>query len=201
MNYNETALFTKSPTLAFGPFWGSAQKKLSEVPPPALLVRLNNSWGPETVPVVTGNLALRAGLPAIAELIQPESPELSLFWPDMGTPNLGRAFWEKLYSEAPDRTIFACTGGLGRTGTALSIMVGLAKKYGGLVTALDPISYVRWAYDPDAVETQGQIAYAAAMSGVPSPSATAPQLWDGQHWPPLKPGKRARRTSRLRNEP
>lgn len=52
---------------------------------------------------------------------------LSLSWPDMGIPPVGLEFWETLWAGLPEKTVVACQGGHGRTGSclvALRIMTG-----------------------------------------------------------------------------
>jgi len=73
--------------------------------------------------------------------------------------------WEALANDllALKKPVFvACLGGHGRTGTALAILLDL---WGAIPSDEDPVRFVRTAYCPEAVETQGQYEYVAKMTG------------------------------------
>lgn len=87
---------------------------------------------------------------------QPDWPAEWLDWPDFGTPRddtLAAEGIERAYVRARDgqRVEVACSGGTGRTGTALACMAILAGHPGEKV-----IIWVRQNYRPRAVETPGQ---------------------------------------------
>ena len=83
-----------------------------------------------------------------------------LRWPDFRLPadrrdadDALREAWHRLTS---DRVEVACSGGHGRTGTALACLVAIDAG-----PAVDPVAYVREHYDPRAVETRWQRRYAS----------------------------------------
>ena len=84
-------------------------------------------------------------------------------WPDFWLPaDWGRA--QQILHEAWKRTLterveIACTGGRGRTGTALACLA--------IIDGLPPeqaVAFVRQHYDPHAVETPWQKRYAARFA-------------------------------------
>ena len=82
-----------------------------------------------------------------------------LRWPDFRLP-ADRADARDALGEAyrrldGDRVEIACSGGRGRTGTALACLVALDAG-----PAVDPVAYVREHYDPRSVETPWQRRYA-----------------------------------------
>lgn len=81
-----------------------------------------------------------------------------LRWPDFWLPadqydaqNVLREAWNRAIEE---RVEIACTGGHGRTGTALACLAVLDG-----VPAREAVAYVRKHYDPRAVETPWQRRY------------------------------------------
>lgn len=124
-------------------------------------------------------------------------------WPDWGTPLLGdrQEWWSALAArlknagEWPNATAwgFCCTGGIGRTGTALSILARLTGATSG-----DPIDFIRANYDPNAVESVEQVKYVGAMSDWkyprPQDKVSALELWhhgNGKEpWRQQKPKKK-----------
>jgi hypothetical protein len=79
---------------------------------------------------------------------------LSLTWPDMSAPRATLQFWFALWSRLPEKTVIACVGGHGRTGTALvSLMIASGIDY---YTALET---VRKDHCKKAVETFAQEQY------------------------------------------
>jgi hypothetical protein len=83
-----------------------------------------------------------------------------LRWPDFGLPAdralAARTFAEAWRRSACDRVEVACTGGRGRTGTALACLAVLD----GVPNA-DAVAFVRAHYDPRAVETPWQRRFVA----------------------------------------
>lgn len=86
---------------------------------------------------------------------------INIDWPDFDTPTMPRAFWTDLVGylsqaaldrQTPLNVVTACLGGHGRTGTALSIMLGL-------LNVRYPIDFVRGVYCVKAVETIEQELY------------------------------------------
>jgi hypothetical protein len=87
-----------------------------------------------------------------------------LDWPDFRAPDLPKEFWEDLIREfRPDEPVHVrCTGGHGRTGTALSIIVSLLN----LVPEGEcPVEWVRRHYCKKAVESYEQILYIRDITG------------------------------------
>ncbi|MER7011714.1 protein-tyrosine phosphatase family protein [Saccharopolyspora sp. NPDC000359] len=86
-----------------------------------------------------------------------------LRWPDFRLPT-DRADARRVFREAweraeHDRVEFACSGGRGRTGTALACLAVLDG-----VPASDAVAYVRVHYDRRAVETPWQKRYVAKFT-------------------------------------
>lgn len=85
--------------------------------------------------------------------------ELWLNWGDYGKPPVSRDIWKKIYSEAKrmkvKNLIFCCTGGHGRTGTALAAMLICCAKQ----TAKEAADFVRENYCEDAIESLSQEEY------------------------------------------
>jgi hypothetical protein len=81
-------------------------------------------------------------------------------WPDYGLPanpaELRERLSEALARSSAERVEVGCTGGRGRTGTALACLAVLD----GLPAA-DAVAYVTQHYSPDAVETLDQASFAA----------------------------------------
>lgn len=84
-------------------------------------------------------------------------------WRDFRLPTdpvaLRASLERALQRSAEDRVEIACTGGFGRTGTALACLAILD----GLPAA-DAVDYVRAGYRPKAVETPGQRRFVARFS-------------------------------------
>ncbi len=87
---------------------------------------------------------------------------LSVDWPDYGTPALDREFWQALADKLwalKGKLYMGCGAGLGRTGTALAILVGL------LGVSDKPVEWVRKHYNSRAVETTAQVEYVKQVTG------------------------------------
>ena len=86
-----------------------------------------------------------------------------LRWPDFGLPAdpdaVGQALTEAWRRAAAERVEVACTGGLGRTGTALACLAVIDG-----MPNLDAVAFVREHYHRHAVETRRQRGYAARFS-------------------------------------
>ena len=80
-------------------------------------------------------------------------------WPDFWLPSDSRhlevVLREALHRSATERVEIACTGGLGRTGTALACLVALDGVPGGAA-----VDYVRRHYSRRAMETSWQKRFA-----------------------------------------
>lgn len=76
-------------------------------------------------------------------------------WPDFrvprSTPETIAALREAFDRSTTERVELACSGGIGRTGTAMAVLAMLA----GIESA-DAVAWVRDHYRPHAVETPGQ---------------------------------------------
>lgn len=83
--------------------------------------------------------------------------EVLLDWPDYGEVSLPFGFWQDMYkyiTENKKRLLVVCTGGHGRTGTALACLLVMS----GL-NAKDAVEWLRTNYCKDAVETTVQFKY------------------------------------------
>jgi hypothetical protein len=107
-------------------------------------------------------------------------PAVVVSWEDFSIPALGRDWWETLAEEARHYgdVWICCAGGHGRTGTTAAILAYLldSKEVGD-----DPIGFIRQHYCNQAVETQAQIDYVAAITGT---AATAAPRWENiiEYW-------------------
>jgi hypothetical protein len=77
--------------------------------------------------------------------------------------------WRRAVAE---RVEIACTGGHGRTGTALACLAILDG-----VPSTEAVAFVREHYDPHAVETPGQRRYVAQWQGARSKSQQTLSAW------------------------
>ena len=116
--------------------------------------------------LVTANKAAMKILPP--ELISvPEIPSIVVKWPDYEAPDLDPIWWERLVSwflvqETPIKVGIGCTGGHGRTGTALAILAELS----GVCKNDDPVLWVRKQYCEFAVESGTQLDYIEDVTGI-----------------------------------
>jgi len=110
--------------------------------------------------------------PVAKAVVAPEFPELEIApkvikvnWPDMGVIWLPREWWTRLAETLKGfrRVYIGCGAGMGRTGTALSI---LAHLHGVVPPSKGPIAWIREVYDSGAVETPEQRRYVARITGV-----------------------------------
>lgn len=86
------------------------------------------------------------------------SEVLRLHWTDMGIPPVGLDFWLDLWELLPAKTVIACFGGHGRTGTCIgSLMIAAGIDYYSAITT------VRTEHCEKAVETTGQEQYLHAL--------------------------------------
>lgn len=136
--------------------WGGSERFASTVPGLSLFVHLTDlsfTHGPAILPAVSLNEEAR--LIGLGELATPQVPTVSIDWPDGAVPFVDRTWWTKLVLEIMqlDRVLFSCTGGTGRTGTALAIV---ASK---MAVVSEPVRWIRSHYEPDAIETATQIEY------------------------------------------
>jgi len=110
--------------------------------------------------------------PIAKAVVAPDFPELEIApkvirvnWPDMGVIWLPREWWARLAETLKGfrRVYIGCGAGIGRTGTALSI---LAHLHGVVPPSKGPIAWVREVYNKGAVETAQQRRYVAKITGV-----------------------------------
>jgi protein-tyrosine phosphatase len=80
---------------------------------------------------------------------------LSLDWTDMGIPPVELDFWQHLWEALPAKTVIACHGGHGRTGTALCALMITA----GVEDYWGAIEHVRKEHCKKAVESLKQEQY------------------------------------------
>lgn len=104
------------------------------------------------------------------ELCSPKPiPMLDVDWPDGKVPALPATWWhdlaEWMLKEETDRHMGVfCFGGHGRTGTFLSIIVGLTHPEEAVRKS--PVEWVRKSYCGKAVETLSQIKYIELVCGI-----------------------------------
>lgn len=97
--------------------------------------------------------------------LDPSFPHLIINWPDMSVPEFSKVWWHTLTDrimEMPHESVVfvCCTGGTGRTGTILSILLALA------TDEQNPVEFVRKYYKDRAVETQEQLNYIQNITGL-----------------------------------
>lgn len=81
---------------------------------------------------------------------------LSLPWQDLSSPLIKVSFWKYLTKNLPKGDVaICCTGGHGRTGTALAAILMVARNK----NADNAINWIRKQYCNNAVETESQINY------------------------------------------
>ncbi len=80
---------------------------------------------------------------------------LSLDWADMGIPPVKLAFWQALWNAMPAKTVVACMGGHGRTGTCLAAILIVA----GDFDHDDAIDHIKTHHCNKAVESFAQEKY------------------------------------------
>lgn len=103
---------------------------------------------------------------ALKVLVQPSCPWVSLHWPDYGVPKFTQQWWQTFVaqiSQIEGPVGFCCHGGIGRTGTALSIVAALS---GHVEDSECPVAYVRAHYIDDAVESDEQLTYVEKITGI-----------------------------------
>ncbi len=94
-------------------------------------------------------------------------------WSDFGVPAIEEPWWRFLYqaiSEIKPRHIHVqCVGGMGRTGTILTILyiLSMKGKKDAPKTVSEAIGWIRSHGNPHAVETPAQRAYIGEMTGLP----------------------------------
>lgn len=82
------------------------------------------------------------------------SEVLRLYWTDMGVPPVGLEFWQQLWAKLPEKTVIACMGGHGRTGTCLAAFM-----IANGVDFYSAVETVRKEHCEKAIETLGQEKY------------------------------------------
>ncbi len=93
------------------------------------------------------------------------SPQVTIDWPDMSIPAIDKPRWDALVKMLVQtrRPIFmGCGAGHGRTGTALVIVGCLT---GVIPKDVDPVTWVRERYCPQAVESSSQVSYITLITG------------------------------------
>lgn len=93
------------------------------------------------------------------DLISAKTDVIRFDWQDYGIPPVGLSFWQKLWELLPEGNIaFCCTGGHGRTGTALASML-VAQG----IPATTAIRFIREEHCQNAVETVRQEQYVRSL--------------------------------------
>lgn len=112
---------------------------------------------------------------ALRDYVADTVPTISLDWPDHGIPPVTFSFWEKLIELLPPgKVVFRCTGGHGRTGTALAALLVISAK----LPADEAIRFVRRQHCVESVETYSQREYLrhlAEWAGTQEPLPDKPQ--------------------------
>ncbi len=147
-----------------GALWAGAIKELEECAGWDLIVSAVGFGTFENNPVKATEKA-RALLGP--ELFDWEPPAIvGLSWPDRGVPNLGRSWWKSLAGEIKalnGKVGVCCTGGHGRTGTMLAILIPLLGGVKGKKKC--PVAWVRENYCKEAVESDAQLDYVEYITG------------------------------------
>jgi protein-tyrosine phosphatase len=88
------------------------------------------------------------------QFIPVKSENLSLDWSDQQAPQVTLDFWLKLWEMLPEKTVIACVGGHGRTGTCMaSLMIASGLDY------YSAVQTVRADYCTSAIESTSQEIY------------------------------------------
>lgn len=142
-------------------FWGGSKYDLRDLKfVPDLVIQADDFVGaavPAIRKAIYANEAANRALPK--ELIDIDYPQIVVFWEDYEAPGLRREWWERLLDHTMtlphnSNVVCCCTGGTGRTGTMLSILLGLH-----VTTLDDPVDTLRQLYKQSAVESAEQIEY------------------------------------------
>ena len=139
-------------------FWGSSQKTLSnfEFKDSDLIISCNSQSLFQNYFVISSPQNFGT------DIKKTRYEQIILKWDDYSEPPeaIGLKFWKDIINYAvrnnKKRILCCCSGGLGRTGTALSCLL-LAS--GLEVYPDEAISYIKVFYNKFAVETQGQAEY------------------------------------------
>lgn len=143
--------------------WAGPANEMDHQPGWALRIRLTDSLF-----MYPPSSAVKSNEAAIALLSQDVTkyqipPTIDVLWDDFGTPDVRGDWWRFLVKDLKkingDVAIY-CTGGHGRTGTALSIIAGLT-----FVSKGDPVAWVRKRYCDHCVESFAQINYIQEVLG------------------------------------
>ena len=113
-------------------------------------------------PLCTSNEQARRLLSPELFMFQQRAPYIGLDWPDYGCPDFGRAWWDtllgdlkKIEKDGDINVALCCTGGHGRTGSALAILHSLCWPN----AYEDPVTMIRRIYCHNCVESASQINY------------------------------------------
>lgn len=100
----------------FSDEWGLIIDLANNVRPPLYSRKFLQSMTSERLKVLEKHTVTIPPKVVTAEVLQ-------LDWPDMGIPPVWLDFWRDLWKLMPERTVIACVGGHGRTGTALAALI------------------------------------------------------------------------------
>lgn len=157
-------------------FWGGRAKSVMMYDDWDLMVLFSDrdtGWEtnePQTF--INSNSTARDKLDPSLFLITRHAPWIGLDWPDFYKPTMTEDWWWTLIDNilgwdtagAEKNVAFGCTGGHGRTGTALSVMKGLLQDVND---DSDPVAFVRQKYCDKAVESRVQAEYVEEITGIP----------------------------------
>lgn len=159
-NYRQTkCVHPDRPVMKLGKclIWAGPANEMDHQPGWLLRIRLTDSlfMYPPSSAVKSNEAALALLSENVTKYQIPST--IDVLWDDYGTPDVRGDWWHYLVRDLKkldgDVAIY-CTGGHGRTGTALSIIAGLT-----FVTKGDPVAWVRKRYCEHCVESFAQINY------------------------------------------
>lgn len=124
-----------------------------------LIVDLSGAYKPSSVGFV-----ITKAWEKLEEYAQHPGELLRLAWADRSVPPVGAEFWKALWEEIKARgfksVVFCCSGGHGRTGTAIAAVLIAVRG----TTAEKAMKFVRLQHCDQAIETLGQEEYLRALA-------------------------------------
>lgn len=147
-------------------FWGGKAREVIQYDDWSLMLcfsdRASNWESNEPAPLVTSNTKARQILSPSLFQARSQAPFIGIDWPDYHIPDLDYDWWRTLVDDIlriegdQVNVAMGCTGGHGRTGTALAILLGLLYP-----DAKDDcvVEFIRKKYCDKVVESWAQIQY------------------------------------------